>query len=121
MSPTKARRRPPAADGRRQHLDWLTMVEISGPFLTLPVLLQAWPTLDALDKQDRDRLRSAHTAWRSDPHVSQPWIRYVLTDLLGWDDASRPTPVNWPGCASEWRSTRRIWCRRSPWWSPVNG
>jgi len=95
-TPTKRRpaRRPgpPPADGRQQHLNWLAMVEVSGPFLTLPVLLQTWPTLDPLEKPDRDRLRSAHAAWRTDPDAGQPWIEYVLTDLLGWGDACESVP-----------------------------
>jgi len=77
----------PAPDGRQQHLNWLAMVEVSGPFLTLPVLLRVWPTLDALDRDDRDRLRFAHVLWRTDPDANQPWIDHVLSGLLGWDGA----------------------------------
>jgi hypothetical protein len=92
MSVTTARRAirrlaRPAPDGRQQHLNWLAMVEVSGQFLTLPVLLQVWPTLDALDKDDRDRLRFAHVLWRTDPAAIQAWIDYVLSGLLGWDGA----------------------------------
>lgn len=45
----------------RHHAEWLSLVEISGPFLSLPVLLRVFPQqLDALDSGvSRDtRLRS---------------------------------------------------------------
>jgi hypothetical protein len=63
------------------HNDWLSLIEVSGPFLSVPVLRKTWPTLDTLDKWTRERLRLAHgTGGRA-------WIDYVLTELLGWDDA----------------------------------
>jgi hypothetical protein len=81
---------PPPVDGRKQHLDWLALVEVTGPFLTLPVLRTTWPTLDALESEARDGLRAAHAAWRADPDdptVQQEWIGWVLRDLLEWGDA----------------------------------
>ncbi len=32
---------PPSVS--RQHADWLSLVEVSGPFVSLPVLLRAFP------------------------------------------------------------------------------
>jgi hypothetical protein len=83
-------------DGRQQHLDWLSMVEVSGPFLTLPVLRTAWPTLDAMEREIRDGLRNAHAAWRTDPAdpaIHRAWIDYVLRNLLEWGDAVEADPA----------------------------
>ncbi|MCD0485990.1 hypothetical protein LO771_27300 [Streptacidiphilus sp. ASG 303] len=82
-----------AADGRRQHLDWLNLVEVSGPFLTLPVLLDTWPQLDAVDKPQRRRLRLQHALWQADPAAGRDeWIAYVLRELLEWGDALHLRP-----------------------------
>lgn len=64
------------------HADWLSLIDVSGPFLSVPVLRRVWPTLDALDKGTRERLRQEHAAL-----PGRPWIDYVLTGLLGWGDA----------------------------------
>ncbi|MHC3450308.1 Eco57I restriction-modification methylase domain-containing protein [Streptomyces prasinus] len=77
-----------AADGRRQHQEWLDLTEVSGPFLTMPVLLRAWPQLDALEKDERARLRAHHADWQTDTVAGRDaWVAYVLRRLLGWDDA----------------------------------
>ncbi|WP_328709794.1 Eco57I restriction-modification methylase domain-containing protein [Microbispora hainanensis] len=68
------------------HQGWLALVEVSGPFLSLPVLRATWPALDAVDKQRRDRLRLAHTAWQQGGD-RRDWIEHVLRGLLRWDDA----------------------------------
>ncbi|GGV24045.1 hypothetical protein GCM10010182_53000 [Actinomadura cremea] len=64
-----------------KHADWLSLIDISGPFLSVPVLNRAWPALDALDKDTREALRREHAAY-----PGRPWIDYVLCDLLGWDE-----------------------------------
>ncbi|MGW3625800.1 hypothetical protein [Streptomyces sp. NPDC000880] len=77
-----------AADGRRQHQEWLDLTEVSGPFLTMPVLLRAWPQLDALEKDERARLRARHADWQTDTTAGRDeWVAYILRQLLGWDDA----------------------------------
>ncbi|MFJ8944453.1 Eco57I restriction-modification methylase domain-containing protein [Streptomyces sp. NPDC102395] len=77
-----------AADGRRQHQEWLDLTEVSGPFLTMPVLLRAWPQLDTLEKDERARLRARHADWQTDTTAGRDeWVAYVLTRLLGWNDA----------------------------------
>jgi hypothetical protein len=82
------RGRPATPDGAQQHRDWLSLVEVSGPFLSLPVLRRAWPTLDGLDKTARERLRVQHAVWQDNTVAGQwAWIEYVLRDLLGWGDA----------------------------------
>ncbi|WP_309237035.1 DNA methyltransferase [Actinomadura sp. BRA 177] len=71
------------------HADWLSLIDVSGPFLSVPVLRRVWPTLDALDKGARERLRQEHAAL-----PGRPWIDYVLTELLGWGDAAHFTGLD---------------------------
>ncbi|APU22204.1 Eco57I restriction-modification methylase domain-containing protein [Actinoalloteichus sp. GBA129-24] len=81
-------RGPRPVDGAAQHRDWLSLVEVNGPFLSLPVLIDTWPTLDALDKTELPVLRQRHTRWQADgASGAGDWIDYVLRDLLGWGDA----------------------------------
>ena len=89
---TSARRghRPPTVDPIRQHRDWLALVEVTGPFLSLPVLRDTWPTLEAIDAAERDALRRSHVEWRADVAAGQhDWVEFVLRDLLGWRDDLR--------------------------------
>ncbi|MFJ2302180.1 Eco57I restriction-modification methylase domain-containing protein [Streptomyces sp. NPDC087787] len=77
-----------ATDGRRQHQEWLDLTEVSGPFLTMPVLLRTWPQLDTLEKDERARLRARHADWQTDTTAGRDeWVAYILTRLLGWNDA----------------------------------
>ena len=91
MSRTTSRRSrsgAPVVDPVAQHRDWLALVEVSGPFLSLPVLRRTWPALDAVEPAEREALRREHTAWRDDPDGGRDaWVRFVLTELLGWGDA----------------------------------
>ena len=73
------------------HTEWLSLLETSGPFLSLEVLLHAFPQgLDDDEPDLRRRLRLAYDEWRdSQQGLHQPdaalhgaWVRYVLTDLL---------------------------------------
>lgn len=75
-------------DSAQQHRDWLSLVEIGGSFLSMPVLRETWPSLDPLDKDVRAQLRVQHETWQDEPRAGQQaWISYVLRDLLGWDEA----------------------------------
>ncbi|WP_406351738.1 Eco57I restriction-modification methylase domain-containing protein [Streptomyces sp. NBC_00658] len=94
MSPRPAASRGLAAakakalDGRAQHQEWLDLTEVSGPFLTMPVLLQTWPQLDAVEKDQRARLRAHHADWQTDTTAGRDeWVAYVLRSLLEWGDA----------------------------------
>ncbi|MET8387655.1 type IIL restriction-modification enzyme MmeI [Streptosporangium canum] len=73
-------------DSGRQHQGWLSLVDVSGPFLSLPVLRATWPALDSLDRARRDRLRLHHTTWQAGGD-RRAWIAYVLRELLRWEDA----------------------------------
>ncbi len=76
----------------RHHAEWLSLIEIGGPFLSLPVLLDVFP--NGLDKGEADRpalYRDAYDTWRAgleskkrDIAGQTAWIRSVLTDILGF-------------------------------------
>jgi hypothetical protein len=88
----RARGYAPRASGF-DHSGWLGLVEASGPFLSIPVLRRAWPAgLDSLDRPARSKLRAEHADYFDVPHAERDrdhWIRYVLTDLLGWAELLR--------------------------------
>jgi hypothetical protein len=68
------------------HADWLTIVEPSGPFLTLPVLRRVWPNgLDHLDAEARAEVRRQLAALDTDDAASvTAWVEWVLRDLLAY-------------------------------------
>jgi hypothetical protein len=69
----------------RHHADWLSLVEVSGPFLSLPVLGRALPQgLDAVDPEVAATVRRAHTEWQDEPALQGQWVRWVLGELLGF-------------------------------------
>jgi hypothetical protein len=78
----------------RHHADWLSLLEISGPFLSMPVLLRAFPQgLDAHDTEITRSLRMASDEWadnqqglRPDPAIHAAWVRFVLRDVLDFTD-----------------------------------
>jgi len=75
-------------DRRQTHIDWLRLIEVSGPFLSVPVLTAEWPDLEPLDTHTRDRLRQEHSQWQEDPAEARAgWIGFVLEELLGWQGA----------------------------------
>ena len=86
----------------RHHAEWLSLVPVSGPFLSLPVLLKAFPQgLDARDSEHAASLRMAYEDWDDatnaekrakgrgpgpDPNAAQnAWIRFVLMNTLEFD------------------------------------
>ena len=71
----------------RHHAEWLSLVEVSGPFLSMPVLLEAFPTgLEAHDPDHHRLLRLAHDEWeaRHDPATHNAWVRFVLAKTLDY-------------------------------------
>jgi hypothetical protein len=71
----------------KQHMEWLSLIEISGPFLAVPVLKEVFPQgLEKLDANKHKRLRQAYDEWREawetkDPQFSlihRAWIEEVL-------------------------------------------
>lgn len=75
----------------RHHAEWLSLVEVSGPFLTMPVLEKVFPQgLDAHEPEHVRNLRVAFDEWetnqtsrRPNPAIHKAWIDYVLKQTLG--------------------------------------
>ena len=72
------------------HTEWLSLIEQSGPFLSLPVLLRVFPQgLDTVGTDIRRRLAQAYGEWQAsqetgkfDPALHHAWIRFVLEEVL---------------------------------------
>lgn len=75
--------------------EWLNLIEVSGPFLAVPVLREVFPQgLEALPSGRPQRLRRAYEEWRDAVDVDDQdltalhaaWIDEVLTAALEMDD-----------------------------------
>ena len=79
-------RRPRRTPIGGHHAEWLSLVQTSGPFLTVPTLEKVLPDgLDAI--ASLADLRVAYTEWRADESLQRRWVRWVLDELLGLRDA----------------------------------
>ena len=80
------RGRQPRSQIGRHHAEWLSLVQTSGPFLTVPVLERVLPDgLEAIALMSD--LRVAYAEWQQDPGLQRRWIRWVLDELLGLREA----------------------------------
>jgi hypothetical protein len=79
-----------------QHTEWLSMIEISGPFLAVSVLEKVFPQgLESLETYRKNRIRSAYEEWRDAveeddpqlPELHRAWIELVLDELLEYEDS----------------------------------
>ena len=78
----------------RHHAEWLSLVPVSGPFLSLPVLMEAFNT--GLEPHDPDHfrlLRQEYETWqesfekhKADPAPHEHWIKFVLGKTLDLDE-----------------------------------
>lgn len=78
-----------------QHGEWLSLIEISGPFLAEPVLKEAFPQgLEGLEPAKKTIVRQAYDEWREaldhdDPDLSKihrAWIDLILEQILELDE-----------------------------------
>ncbi|MYB88505.1 MAG: ATP phosphoribosyltransferase regulatory subunit [Proteobacteria bacterium] len=78
-----------------QYHDWLSLIEVSGPFLAVPVLKEAFPQgLEELDKFKCKRLRQAYEEWCEAleindlqfPELHAAWIDEVISRGLELDE-----------------------------------
>lgn len=78
-----------------RHTEWLSLVEVSGPFLAVGVLEKIFPQgLDSIESTRRRRARSAYDEWRDAVEIDDPmltdlhgeWIRLVLTEILEFEE-----------------------------------
>jgi hypothetical protein len=75
----------------RHHAEWLSLLDISGPFLSLKVLTSAFPQgLDAPDADVARELRLAYEEWldsalgtRPDAALHRAWAEWGLRRVLG--------------------------------------
>jgi methylase of polypeptide subunit release factors len=79
----------------RQHAEWRSLIEVSGPFLALEVLAEVFPQglpAPETEKHVRARLRTAYAEWEVEfseegersPAIHDAWVRFVLEDVLGF-------------------------------------
>ncbi len=72
----------------RHHAEWLSLIEVSGPFLSMPVLMEAFPQgLEAHDPDHHRLLRIAHDEWEAksnNPATHNAWVRFVLRKTLDY-------------------------------------
>jgi hypothetical protein len=73
----------------RHHAEWLSLVETSGPFLSMPVLMRVFPQgLEQRNPAKASKLREAYEDWLESggkkPAVHHAWVRHVLEKLLDY-------------------------------------
>src|SRR5438093_645451 len=89
----------------RHHAEWLSLLDISGPFLSLKVLTSAFPQgLDAPDADVARELRLVYEEWldsafgtRPDPDIHRTWVAWVLRRVLDMPDAVLQAQAASPG------------------------
>jgi hypothetical protein len=78
-----------------EQIEWLSLVDVSGPFLAPAVLEEAFPQgLEKVVTPRRQRIRSAYEEWRDAvdaddaqlPEIHAAWVRMVLQDMLEYED-----------------------------------
>jgi len=88
-----------------KHAEWLSLIEISGPFLTVSMLDKAFPQgLEAVETPRRQKLRAAYEEWREAvdqedrllPELHREWVRLVLTEMLEYGQESLVHVGDWP-------------------------
>ena len=76
-----------------RHADWLSLVEPTGSFVTIPVLNRTFPAgVERIDPATRATFRDNLPEDFSDPAAATQWIEWVLGDLLGWGKRLRSGP-----------------------------
>ena len=77
-----------------QHIEWLGLIEYSGPFLVVGVLDEAFPQdLESVETPRRQRVRKAYEEWGEAVEVDDPllkelhqeWINLILKEILEYD------------------------------------
>lgn len=74
-----------------QHIEWLSLIEVSGPFLAVGLLEKAFPQgLEKVETPRRQKIRAAYDEWceavdESDRELlalHREWVQLVLADIL---------------------------------------
>src|SRR5687767_14930376 len=79
---------------KKHHADWLSLVEVSGPFVSVPVLERVFPQgLPGHEPEHARSLRLAYDEWTENQESRKPsaaihnaWIKFVLEETLGYND-----------------------------------
>jgi hypothetical protein len=88
-----------------KHAEWISLLEVSGSFLAVAVLEEAFPQgLDKITTPFRQRIRSAYDEWRdavdeSDPQIDaihREWLSLVIRDFLEHDDSVLKSATDLP-------------------------
>jgi hypothetical protein len=81
-----ARRHRPGSANARHHAEWLSLMDVSGPFISLPVLDRVFPQgLDPHDPERSTDLRRHYGDWTEEaenPTVDRSWVLAVLNRTL---------------------------------------
>ncbi|MEW6234967.1 MAG: hypothetical protein AB1656_06235 [Candidatus Omnitrophota bacterium] len=98
----------------RHHAKWISLLDISGPFLSMPVLMRTFPQgLDAHKPEQYKDLRLTYEDWlaeKDDPAIHSAWIKYVMTQILELPSevlAQGPALQNLCSPLPEWGETLR--------------
>ena len=79
-----------------EQVEWLSLVDISGPFLAPALLEQVFPQgLEKVETPRRQRIRSAYEEWRDAVDegdaklikIHAAWVLMVLQDMLEYEDS----------------------------------
>ncbi len=74
----------------RQYVDTLSLIEVSGPFVSLNHLLEEFPNgLDNTEPELKKDLRIAYENWLESNDTTKNqynWIKFVLTNVLGYPE-----------------------------------
>ena len=112
-----------------RHGEWLSLIDVSGPFLAEPVLKQAFPQgLEQTDPLTRKHVRQAYDEWREAvdtddpdcPAIHRAWIDLVLKRVLeldedGEEDVLKPGSMRCPShLRSPFRGTTSRCARITP-------
>ncbi|MGB1252182.1 MAG: Eco57I restriction-modification methylase domain-containing protein [Candidatus Promineifilaceae bacterium] len=96
----------------QNHNEWLSLVDISGPFLSVKVLKETFPQgIERVDSGARSDLRAAHESWADNQQGVSPspvyhaaWVDYVLSDFLDYDNETL-LKVDPDTCPAAWETT----------------
>jgi len=84
------------------HHEWLSLLEISGPFLSIEVLKEKLPQgLESIDASVKKRLRVAYDEWdeawyENDPQLDEllnAWVKMVLHEVLEYEESEFIVPT----------------------------
>jgi hypothetical protein len=85
------KRRPLAPSPVEQHRDWLSLLDIEGPFLSIPPLMRVWPNGIGRPESGNPQvlqLMEMHAAWIKSPISNhEKWIKAVLGVGAQWGDS----------------------------------